>query len=440
MSAQRAAATTAHSEVAADDHSSTSTATSTTTSPPPYTLSTLEPAHVDEWLDHLAASFSHKGTPRSYFHRHLLHDPHLDHAAIILLHTPHHRCVSSIRVFLRTVYVRGELVLCGGIGEVSTQVEWRGKGFAAVCLQRGVEYMQGLGAPLSSLHTSNAASYYQQLGWQPVERVHGLLSVNQIPAAANVPGTSDSPYVIQQLSASELISSPLLASVMSTYDSYARQFNGPVARTAEYWQRWVHAEHEAAAATSSPVVQLLATSTAASTSDICGYVFLQRVDKPITVQRAASTAAPSTADSSDTLSLSSRLLVREFACSASEMRRDGGRALLLALLHHSSQSLDTFTSSHSSDTLYVQYALPIALGFQPPLESEYEHLDTGFMYRPIEAVPASHPDTATESQSQPSRYKREDFAHLSQTDGRQLLSALQADGQNKHVFFATDAF
>ena len=417
------------SDVAADSSNSIPAAVDTAPSHP-YTLSTLDPSHVDEWLDHLAASFASKGTPRSYFHRHILHDPHLDHAGIILLHTPQQRCVSSIRVFLRTVYVRGEAVLCGGIGEVSTQVEWRGKGFAAVCLRGGVEYMQSLGVPLSSLHTSNAAAYYQQLGWQPVERVHGLLAIDHIPAANTATGSD---YVVQQLTGSELTSSPLLPSLMSLYDSYARQFNGPVVRTAEYWQRWVHAEHEAVAATPSPVVVLVATTTAASTSDVCGYAFLQRVDnKPITVQRVA---PPSTS-----VSISSRLLVREFACSESEMSRDGGRALLLSLLHHSLHSTDAFHSPQSPDAPpYVQYALPIALSFRPPLDSEYEHVDSGFMYRPIEAVLAGQ-ESSTPTEGQKSRYERKDFAHLSQRSGGQLLAVMHADGRSKHVFFATDAF
>ena len=422
-------------EVAAYKPHSPSTAATADSRSQPYTLSALDPADVDEWLDHLAASFAHKGTPRSYFHRHILHDPHLDHAGIIVLHTPQQRCVSSIRVFLRTIYVRGQQVLCGGIGEVSTQVAWRGKGFAAVCLQRGVEYMQSLGAPLSSLHTSNAATYYQQLAWQPVERVHGLLAIDRIPAA----DTRDSGYAVHQLSGGELTSSPLLSSLMSVYDTYARHFNGPVVRTAEYWRRWVHAEHEAADATLTPIVILAATSTATSTSDVCGYAFLQRVDKPIAVQRTASTAVPTSSDSSTSLSLSSRLLVREFACSASEMKRDGGRALLLALLHHSLHSIDTFTSLDSSDRLYVQYALPIALNLRPPLDSEYEHVDSGFMYRPIHAdSTVEHSNAATEGQH--SRYQCEDFAHLSHRDGQQLLTELQADGRGKHVFFATDAF
>ena len=404
----------------------------------PYTLSTLDPADLDEWLDHLTASFARKGTPRSYFHRHILHDPHLDHAGIITLHTPQQRCVSSIRVFLRTVYVEGERVLCGGIGEVSTQVEWRGKRFAAVCLQRGVEYMQSLGVPLSSLHTSNAAEYYQQLGWQPVERVHGLLSVEQLAAAVADTVGGERDYSIQRMTAGELTSSPLLASVMSVYDSYARRFNGPVVRSAEYWLRWVHAEHEATAATPSPVTILVATSTAAPTSDVCGYVFLQRVDKPITVQRAGSTA-PSSSGSSTSSTLSCRMLVREFACSASEVNRDGGRTLLLALLHNSRHSVTAVSTSQPSEMLYVQYALPIALSCRPPLSSDFEHVDSGFMYRPIHSAAASQPsNTATNGPS--SRYKREDFAHLSQRDGQQLLSALQTDGLDKHVFFATDAF
>ena len=330
-------------------------------------------------------------------------------------------------------------MVCGGIGEVSTQVEWRGRGYAAVCLQRAVEYMQSLGVPLSSLHTSNAAKYYQQLGWQPVERVHGLVPIDRIqPVAAGDDSTTSNSYSIQQLTGNQLTSSPLLSSISAVYDSYARHFNGPVQRTAEYWQRWVDAEHAALAATPNPVIILVAVSTAPSSApaavDVCGYAFLQRFDRPIDVQRVATF---SEAASSSSVSVSSRLQVREFACSASEMSRDGGRAVFLSLLRHSLQHNEQFRPALPADSLYVHYALPIALTFCPPLDSEYEHVDTGFMYRPIE--PASAASAAVEGQ-QSGRYKREDFALLSQQSGQQLLSALQADGRNKHVFFATDAF
>ena len=402
---------------------------------PPCTVSTLQAADEDEWLDHLAASFAHKGTPRSYFQRHIQHDPHLDHAGIVVLHTPRRRCVSSIRVFQRAIYVDGEQVLCGGIGEVSTQVEWRGKGFAALCLQRGVEYMQSVGMPLSSLHTSNAASYYQQLGWQTVERVHGLLPVDHIPTASGA--DSDGDYRIQQLSAGELTSSRLLPSIQSTYNEYARRFNGPVVRSAEYWQRWVHAEHEAAAATASPVLILVATSAAtAEPSAVCGYAFVQLVDKPIAVQPAA-------ADSSSpslTTAVSARLLVREFACSAREAGADGGRSLFLALLRHAVRCCNASPTTPPFHALHAQYALPIALSFRPPLDSAYEHVDTGFMYRPIKPAPAAQQQAQHSDDLQDVRNVCKEWLPLSPRDGKQLLAALQADGRSKHVFFATDAF
>ena len=428
MSVQQSSAKPSASESQADVRRADGSA-------PPCTVSPLHAADVDEWLDHLAVSFAHKGTLRSYFQRHLLHDPHLDHAGIVVLHTPQQRCVSSIRVFKRAIYVGGEQVLCGGIGEVSTQVEWRGKGFAALCLQRGAEYMQSVGMSLSSLHTSNAASYYQQLGWQPVERVHGLLSVDRIPTA----GAADSKgvYGIQQLTARELTSSPLLPSIMATYSEYARRFDGPVVRTAEYWQRWVHAEHEAAAATPSPVLILVATSAAASEqSAVCGYAFLQHVDKPITVE---ATAADSSSLSSTT-TVSTRLLVREFACSAHEVDVDGGRSVFLALLRHAVRSLHASPASPVSHALHVQYALPIALSFRPPLDSEYEHVDSGFMYRPIEPASAAQQQAQSSDELRDVRTVCKEWLPLSHRDGKQLLATLQADGRHKHVFFATDAF
>ena len=62
------------------------------------------------------------------------------------------------------------------------------------------------------------------------------------------------------------------------------------------------------------------------------------------------------------------------------------------------------------------------------------------VYAPADRKSSPSKQSIMATDGHKSRFKRVDFAHLSQQDGHQLLAALQEDGRSKHVFFATDAF
>ena len=206
----------------------------------------LSPDRVDEWLDHCANVFAPKGTPRRYFERHLRDDPHTDLKGIFVALIDD-RIVSTVRVFVRAMYVNGHEVPCGGIGEVSTHTDYRGRGLAEALLKRSVQYMQEQGMLLSPLHTSNAVPYYEKLGWTVVPR---MLVKRPVYTYSKL-----SPYAVSSDSIDSSVnhtSAPVdlpMSSLHATnaprlYEALSRaHFNGCFSRSAEYWQTWVASAH-----------------------------------------------------------------------------------------------------------------------------------------------------------------------------------------------------
>ena len=105
------------------------------------------------------------------------------------------RNISCVRVFVRRVHIGDRVVPIGGIGEVSTNPDFRGQGLAtrvmqdaeAVMVHNGCvhamlpsSYLTYNSIMLSSLHASVEATtaLYRRLGWQsvPVESRVGVLA------------------------------------------------------------------------------------------------------------------------------------------------------------------------------------------------------------------------------------------------------------------------
>lgn len=134
-----------------------------------YWVGRLTEERLEEWFDHLASVFT--STPREYFANHFRFDPWTDLGGIqIAVHLPSNKIASTVRVFLRSMYLEGKMVRVGGIGEVSTKVEHQKKGLAKALLNEARKYMQENGIEWSTLHTSSAAPVYASLGWKSIPR------------------------------------------------------------------------------------------------------------------------------------------------------------------------------------------------------------------------------------------------------------------------------
>ena len=126
----------------------------------------LYPEELETWLDHVTSVFSGS---RQYFSNHWHNDPWQD-AEGIRIAIDDGRIVSTVRVFIRKMFLHGEPVTVGGIGEVSTRSEYRRRGIATQLLKDSIEFMESRGIAVSSLHGSQRI--YAIEGWEKVPRYY----------------------------------------------------------------------------------------------------------------------------------------------------------------------------------------------------------------------------------------------------------------------------
>jgi GNAT superfamily N-acetyltransferase len=132
----------------------------------------LYPDEFDSWLDLCALAFAAKGTARAHFEGHYRHDPHADPTSIlVLVDSSSGRMLSTLRVFVRRIHLpNGELVTLGGIGEVGSHPDARGRGFASMLLSSALTLMKDRHYTLGGLHSSQLADFYEKLGWTKIPR------------------------------------------------------------------------------------------------------------------------------------------------------------------------------------------------------------------------------------------------------------------------------
>lgn len=263
----------------------------------------LNAEELEKWLDHVTHVFS---GGRQYFSNHWQNDPWRDPEGIRIA-VDDGKIVSTVRVFIRKMFLQGEPVTVGGIGEVSTHPEYRRRGLATQLLKDSIRFMESRDIVMSSLHGSQRI--YAAEGWEKVPRYYArqpLTAKKQV--AWNVrPANFDDGAEIKQIAA--------------LYDAYARKFNGPFVRDdMAYWTEWVRTESPSA-------------WVAERDGDIEGYVSVIRDED--------------------------RLNVEEFFVSEPVFAEDRGQQLFEDLLSNVIAQLE-------AASLEVVYPAPIADGFNAP--------------------------------------------------------------------------
>jgi len=157
-------------------------------------------------------------TPREYFARHVLKDRTLAPADTRIL-VKDGKIISSVQVFPRTMYCRGEKVGFGGIGNVATHPSEREKGYAGSVLRDALEYIRRKKLPVSLL-TTTINSYYEKYGFQTIRR--HIVEI-ELPRAGEHPGVRPFDRTRD------------LLSVMQLYSRFNTRFVGSLVRDAEYW-------------------------------------------------------------------------------------------------------------------------------------------------------------------------------------------------------------
>lgn len=279
----------------------------------------LHPEELEIWFDHVGHVFS---TPRQYFVKHWHNDPWKELEGIRVA-VDDGKIVSTLRVFIRSMFLHGEPVSVGGIGEVSTHPEYRRRGLATQLLKDAIRFMEEREIAISSLHGSQRI--YSVEGWESVPRYYAKKTF-PIEGSAEF----DTEWAIRPV---DFQSQTELAQIAALYDGYSRKFNGTFVRdNPAYWNDWVRAEApDAWVAEKSGVLE--------------GYI-----------------------------AVAGKLSVREFAVSDAQFSHDSGKRLFEALLTHIIAQKDV-------KTFEVEYAAPIADGFNAPKINAYGST----MYRVINA-------------------------------------------------------
>ena len=277
----------------------------------------LYPEEIETWLDHVTSVFT---GGRQYFSNHWHNDPWRD-AEGIRIALDKGTIVSTVRVFIRKIFLHGEPITVGGIGEVSTRPEYRRRGIATQLLKDSIRFMEDRDIAVSLLFGSQ--KIYSIEGWEKVPRYYAkqpMTAKNRSEWKIR-PANFDDESEVKRLS--------------DLYDGYARKFNGTVVRDdIAYWTKWVRTE--------SPNVWV-----AESDGDIEGYVSVVERD--------------------------SQLNVKEFIASETSFAQDRGSQLFEDILSHVIAQMDT-------ESLEVVYPAPIANGFDAPAIEE----QASAMYRIVQ--------------------------------------------------------
>ena len=267
----------------------------------------LHPEELEAWLDHVTSVFT---GGRQYFANHWHNDPWRD-AEGIRVAVDNGTIVSTVRVFIRKIFLHGAPITVGGIGEVSTRPEYRRRGIATQLLKDSIGFMASRDIAVSLLFGSQ--KIYAIEGWEKVSRYYA----RQFFTAAK-----QSAWEVRRANFDDAVEVTRIADL---YDRYARKFNGTLVRDEiAYWTKWVRTE--------SPNVWV-----AERDGTIEGYIsVIPREDE---------------------------FGVKEFIASEGAFARDRGKHLFEDMLSHIIAQMD-------AESLEVVYPAPIADGFNAPAVEE----------------------------------------------------------------------
>ncbi len=267
----------------------------------------LHPEELETWLDHVTSVFTGS---RQYFSNHWHNDPWQD-AEGIRVAVDKGTIVSTVRVFIRKIFLHGEPITVGGIGEVSTRPEYRRRGIATQLLHDSIRFMESRDIVVSVLFGSQRI--YSIEGWEKVPRYY---------ARQSFAADKQSEWEVRPANFDDEIEVKRLSDL---YDRYARKFNGTVVRDEiGYWRKWVRTE--------SPNAWV-----AEREGNIEGYISVARREDGLSV--------------------------KEFIASEEACARENGKPLFEGMLSCVVPQMDV-------ESLEVVYPAPIADGFNAPALEE----------------------------------------------------------------------
>lgn len=138
------------------------------------------------------------------------------------------RLASRLTLLPLQVYVQGIPMRMGGIEAVATWPEYRRTGMVAALLRHSLSVMRQSGQTFSFLHPFDYA-FYAKYGWTPLSDYKKYeIAKNKLPSFSHAEG--------------HWVETADWSMLQPVYEAYARQFNGMLVRSEEWWERRVMAK------------------------------------------------------------------------------------------------------------------------------------------------------------------------------------------------------
>jgi len=192
-----------------------------------FVLRTLKESEPQKLFEFLASVFTHRQP--DYFRQHFESDNCVDDVVVIT--DKNDQIVATARVFWRQLWINGQVISAGCIGDVATSSAYRQQGLASKLLNTLFQKMQIRGVGLGSLHTRSAAPLYSKFGFRQCMRPFFKFTMST--TACKTATLNASCHGVHSIDKDNL---PTVASV---YHEFIQHFNGAVVRDAAYWKTWV---------------------------------------------------------------------------------------------------------------------------------------------------------------------------------------------------------
>jgi len=145
------------------------------------------------------------------------------------------RIVAAVRIADRKMRVGCAVVNLGGIADVATHPDYRGRGYSTACLEDSIRFMEGNDYDLSMLFTG-IQPFYQRLGWE----VFPTYDITYV-------GLKSPKLQRQGINITTFSPDAHLAAVSSVYSKYNENLSGPICREAPQYRGtlWRHYDPDA---------------------------------------------------------------------------------------------------------------------------------------------------------------------------------------------------
>ena len=167
------------------------------------------------------------------------------------------RIVSSVHICKRQVWCSGALLTMGGIANVATLEQYRGKGLNAQCMAKAIHMMEADAMDFSLLFTGIPA-YYQKYGYCSLSRGRIVFPCSAVRGSLALQNAQDSGIFVRPAAAQHM------PSVRQLYREFNLGRSITVDRWDAYWRDWMHIDP------SNPPSELIVAVTAEGS--VCGYV------------------------------------------------------------------------------------------------------------------------------------------------------------------------